>query len=190
LRQGLERDVELAVKSAQRNHHSGADALHATRMVRRMSEQVASYKRHLAYLARLVSLVRGDVFEMKGLVLKQTPFLEGMLLWREDRSWEGLVLGDEYIHIHRAIAKRTYDCSRSQMILNLRDDYRQRGLPGIGAAPWSRTYSYPEFAATIAFAELWEGGWILGRTMERLELDLFLCVFPSIQDGHPDSPIE
>jgi len=174
LRQCLDRDIRLAVKSSQRNRPGCADALDATRMVRRMSGQLASYKRHLAYLAGLVSLVRGDVFEMKGLVLKRTPFLERMLLWREDRSWDGLVLGDEYIHIHRAMAKQNYDCSRDKMILNFRDDYRKRGLLGIVAAPWSRTYSYPEFAAVIAFAELWEGGWILGRTMEKLELDVFL----------------
>ena len=120
--------------------------------------------------------------EWKRVVLKQ------ILVRRLDYTWVKLVLGDEYQHIHRAIMNHSVKISPGRDAIHLRDTFIPRSQSRISPrsplwmAPrgqlWRGAYSLSEFAALIRHADAWERGWMLGRTMELVEVETLLATLP------------
>lgn len=162
------RDVRQAVKRDSVLSATAEETPGMGRLVRLMSELLSSYKRQVSYLAGLAMYLRSEDMSVKGLVLKPTLYLENLLYEHNDGYSNGLLFGEEYNHIHRAMTDSQVRYSVDRMTLRLRHG-RSQHTPS-----WHHSYPYEEFATMVRNADVWERGWILGRTLELIELDAFV----------------
>lgn len=112
-----------------------------SRLVATMSRLLSSYELRARYLARLVCISTGHSDDARWLMSKSTRQIEDMLRQREKGSWQGFVLGDEFILVHKAISRHGFRYLPERRMLTFSHGHASR------PSYWQRTYSYAEFTA-------------------------------------------
>jgi len=166
--QEIESDRELASVMEWWSLESPFSRENMGRMVVMMSRLLSSYELRARYLAGLTCIASGHVYEVRWLVRRSTHQVENMLRLRSKDSWRGLVLGEEYIRVRKAISGRRFKFLPERRAIAFSQGHAPR------PSHWHRTCSYAEFAAMVVHAAMWECGWLLGRALEKVELGLLL----------------
>ncbi len=165
---GVELDRELASVMEWWSLESPFSREKMLMMLAMMSRLLSSYEVRTKYLAGLTFIASGHVYEVRWLFRRSTHHVENILRLRSTGSWRGLVLGEEYMQVSKAISGRRFRFLPEGRVIAFSQGHASR------PSYWHRTYSYAEFAAMVVHAAMWECGWLLGRALEKVEFGLLL----------------
>ena len=168
LRLQIDEDIPQAIERNPLGRATTEDVADPVGLALTISDLLDAYKRQLSYMAGLVSLLRGEDPSTRGLVMKATHVLERMLLAHGRGPWPGIVLGDEYSHVHRGLASHSSLHSPDENTLHLRHGHLS------SKHRWAGEYTSAELTSMMLHIASWECGWILGRMMETAELGAFV----------------
>jgi hypothetical protein len=135
------------------------------RLVSTMRWLTAAHRPRLERAAGLTMLPRSGAWGLEYLAKRTTSNLEKTLCPGDMRRWNGLILGSEYWHVEMSLSTSNFKYSPDGQWLRM-----MHGR--FGPLHWQRRYSYWELARLAERVATWDAGWVLGRIVETVEVEV------------------